>query len=298
MMKTIIITGQTASGKTRLAENLQIKIGGEIISADSRTVYRQIPIGSGRYGNSREIPYHLVSILDVGERYSVKDFLLSAHNIIDDIKNKEKQPIVCGGTVLFAERLIKGMKAAPDPDNFFRSRMNIISDYHGREYLHELLSDRDPEAAQKVHPSNLNIMIRYLEKAYLSESTNVPDIEPLSDAECFFITRNDDSLRKMIEIRTDDMLSRGLVEEGRILLESGFAPSDHGLDSIGYDRIALYLSGDINRETMREKIINDTFKLARSQRKWIGRFPNREINLDEMRYDEALDEILLSSQDV
>ena len=91
-MTTIIITGQTASGKTRIAEDLQGKIGGEIISADSRAVYKQTPIGSGRYSNSPDVPYHLVDILDIGKRYSVYDFLKHAHMIIGEISRSEGQP--------------------------------------------------------------------------------------------------------------------------------------------------------------------------------------------------------------
>ena len=112
----LIISGPTASGKTHLAENIARTLNGEIISADSRTIYRDLKIGTGGYSNDPDVPCHLTEIIDIGSTFSSYDWVLGARSAIIDIVNRKKIPIICGGTVHYIEMFLKGINSVPKPD--------------------------------------------------------------------------------------------------------------------------------------------------------------------------------------
>ena len=175
----IIITGPTASGKTAIAEEIGRRSNGEIISADSRTLYRDLKIGTGRYTLSDDLKYHMIDLLGPDEFISVREFIIKARDACSDIERRGKIPILCGGTMHYIDRFIKGIDPNPPPDPALRRKLKRISRDHGPDRVHEMLKQMDPDMASTVHPNNLERTIRYIERAGCKQKREA--IKPFSE---------------------------------------------------------------------------------------------------------------------
>lgn len=282
---SIFIGGPSGSGKTAVAESLARKIKGEIISCDSRTIYRRFDIGTGKMGNSKEIPYHMVDIIDPGEVMPVYHLVIEARKKIEEVKERGSIPIICGGSHFWMERLLKGMKPTPPPDPGERNRLRDLERKKGNGTLHNMLKDLDQDLASKVHSNNLSRILRYLEIA--KQNKIIPAIAPLEGRwNIYFLAGDIESLKKRIETRTTGMIENGWKEEVIGLIDDGIEPPIPGTDSIGYPDLYQLLSGKIDLGSCIYNINSKTVRLAKDQMKWSRRLDDPEIfDIDEINPD-------------
>jgi tRNA dimethylallyltransferase len=274
----MIITGPTASGKTPLAEMIAVRINGEIISADSRTLYRDLTIGTGGYSNSNSVKYHLTGVIDIGTTYSAYEWVEGARTISDDIINREKIPIICGGTLHYIEMFINGMDSMPEPDGDLRNHLKAIAKIKGRKFVYEILTDLDPDLAEKVHPNNLERIVRYIER--VKGNAKFEDIPPYKgDYELYFLLPDREYLERKITARVAEMIEMGWIDEVNKLKKKGHLPTTPGLNSIGYSEIFNYLDGRISLEEARSNILKNTLDYSKKQCKWIKRLDPKVINI-------------------
>ncbi len=290
--RTLIITGPTASGKTGVAEKLAEILDGEIVSCDSRMIYRYLDIGTGKVFNSDEVAYHLIDIAHPEDTMSTHDLVKRAKDSLNDIYHRDKIPIMCGGSHHIVESILNGIDPGPDPSPSLRSRLRQEEKEMGEGHLHSLLKRTDPALASKVHPNNINRIIRYLELALMD--THNEGIEPLDGTIMHFhFDRSINALRERIESRYSKMIEIGWREEVEKLSEMGISPDMPGCSSIGYPEMFEHVQGKLDTEETKNMIIKATVELARKQRKWKRRFSNIHIfYLDEIGSDRALDIIM------
>ncbi|PIV53373.1 MAG: tRNA (adenosine(37)-N6)-dimethylallyltransferase MiaA, partial [Elusimicrobia bacterium CG02_land_8_20_14_3_00_37_13] len=158
----LVIVGATATGKTSVAIKLAKKISGEIISADSRQIYKYLTVGTAK-PQGYDIPYHLVDFLEPKEKFSAGEFVRLAEEFIEKIAARGKQPIIVGGTGLYIKTLIDGIVRLPSADEKLRQKLHKLVETRGKKHLHMLLKKFDPASAEKIHPNNTVRIIRALE---------------------------------------------------------------------------------------------------------------------------------------
>ena len=279
--KVIAIAGPTASGKTKLAIDMAHKINGEIISADSRLVYKGFDIATAKPSlEEREgIPHHIIDIVEPEYDYSVAEFKKDASIKIDEIISRGKVPIVAGGTGLYFRILLENYalpKIECKPE--LRKELEQISN----EELFKELSEKDPVYAQKVHPNNKVRLVRVLEvirtlNKPFSEACGLK--EPEYDVE--WISPEIESrevLYDRINKRVDIMYENGIVEETKKLLKK------HGriknlVGTIGYQEIISYLDGNVSLEEALETLKMNTRRYAKRQLTWFRRTPELGVNI-------------------
>lgn len=275
----IIITGPTATGKTSVAETIAEKLDGEIISADSRIMYRGLDIGTGKYTLSKNIRYHMVDVLDIGQRNTSHDFVTKTRKITRDILDRGKKVIICGGSIELVYRYLKGMDPSPRPDPELRLELEKSYVQNGAEQLWEYLYNKDPELAKRVHPNNKQRMIRYLERSLLT--TYEDNIEPIEMKYiCLFSCMDRDIHKDKIKNRVYEMFEMGWVDEIRSLLEKGYSPNDAGFDSIGYRYIADRIVQGKCLNGTEKAIICMTWNYAKRQMNWRKRVPSKDLRTD------------------
>lgn len=278
--KIIVIVGPTAVGKTQLSIDLAKKVNGEIINGDSMQVYRGLDIGTAKVTDEEAdgILQHLLDIKNPTDPYTVSDFKKDAADKIKEITEKGKVPIIAGGTGLYIESLLfdisHGGKA--EPDQGFRNEMEALVDSKGKEYLHTLLNEKDPKAAEAIHPNNVRRVIRALEvinetgepfSSYQTEKTK----EPIYDALVIGLTTERSVLYDRINERVDLMIKSGLLEEAEDLLKR--VPEDaQSLKGIGYKEFALYFKGQETLDEAVESVKQHSRNYAKRQLTW---FRNR-----------------------
>ena len=275
--KVIVIAGPTASGKTDLAIELALKVGGEIVSADSMQIYRKMDIGTAKptLEERRGIPHHMIDIVDPDEEYNVAQFKSDADICIDDIINRGKVPIVAGGTGLYINSLVYNISFSETISDWkFRKHLENIALEQGPEVLHDMLKEVDPKSAEAIHPNNVKRVIRALEvyrstgrpiSEHKEESRKIP---PKYDFEIFGLEVPRDLLYQRIEKRVDKMMGLGLYEEVEGLLKSGYSPDLTSLQGIGYKEIISAIMGKCSLETAVENIKKGTRHLAKRQITW------------------------------
>jgi tRNA dimethylallyltransferase len=296
--KIIVIVGPTASGKTTLSLELARKFDGEIISADSRQVYRGMDIGTAKavrdvsgikYQVSRKkskssgnltpdtcivshgIPHHLVDIKNPDEEYTLADFKHDASVAIEDIVSRGKLPIIAGGTGLYVSALVDGWEVPEiKPDPALRKEIEEYINTEGLPAVFQRLVRLDPEAAYIVDPANPRRVVRALEIAILSGkpfSAQRKKIDPPYDALKIGITKPNVVLRERIEKRVDAMVRGGLVREVRGLIKK-YGAKPIAFDAIGYREIIDSLDGKLTIRQAIELIKKKTWGYAKRQMTW------------------------------
>ncbi len=273
-----MITGPTAVGKTRLAIKVAKQVPLEIISADSRQMYRKMNIGTGKptLTQRRIAPHHLVDILDPDESFSAADFAEQAEHTIERIVNKDKFPLVVGGTFLYLKALLFGFFEAPGRSDEIRARLRAEAERFGGERLHKMLLDVDPEAAAAIHPNDHVRLIRALEVYELTGRT-VSELrreQPspgrnIFAGTIFAITMPREALRVNIEERVDEMFALGFVEEVRSLLDAGYDRSLNSFSSLGYRHVADLIHGKLTLSQAVEATKTQTWRYAKKQMSWL-----------------------------
>jgi tRNA dimethylallyltransferase len=266
----LILAGATASGKTDLAIELARQFDAEIVGADSRQIYRGMPVGTAAPSPEAlaAVPHHLVGFLDPRERYSAARYANDALEAIRDIRARGRRAIVVGGTGFYLRALTGGVELAPQHDEAQRARLAREAKLHPPEFLHDWLSIRDPERARALHPGDTYRVLRALEVA-LSPQARARD-EPLATLasegiawQTIFLDVDVPELDARIARRTASMLERGLLEEAESVGGDAVAAS-----AVGYPQALAFLRGWCTRDELRVSLERATRRYARRQRAW------------------------------
>lgn len=278
----ITILGPTASGKTQLAAAIAKRVEGEIISGDSRQVYRGMNLGTGKdYGDytidNFKIPYHLIDIVDAGVKYNVYEFQKDFFMVYDDIRTREKQPILCGGSGLYIESVIKEYRLIAVPDNpELRESLKGKTD----EELIKLLS-----SYKKLHNQSDTTNRKRLERAIEIEeyySTNEVDLTPLPKINniVFGVRYSRNNERNRISCRLKQRLKDGMVDEVKALLDSGVKADDLIYYGLEYKFITQYILGQITWDEMFTQLNTAIAQFAKRQMTWFRRMEKNGININ------------------
>ncbi|HUU92586.1 MAG TPA: tRNA (adenosine(37)-N6)-dimethylallyltransferase MiaA [Phycisphaerae bacterium] len=280
----LVITGQTAGGKERLAVEVAARLGGEILSADSMKVYRGMDIGTAKPSAAQRasVPHHLLDVADPGDTFSTARWLELAEAAIADVQARGRAPVVSGGTPLYLKALLEGLFEGPSADEAIRARLRDEAEARGTPALHERLSEVDPEAAERIHPNDLRRIVRALEVWELT-GTPISELQgqwgsrtaayrPLVVA----IRRDSGDLARRIAERVGRMLDAGLIDEVRALAgrREGFAQGPR--QALGYAEALEFLDGRLSEEELAPAIIAHTRQFARRQMTWLKRFDGIE----------------------
>jgi tRNA dimethylallyltransferase len=276
----VCVVGQTASGKTALATEVAARVGGEIVTADSVQIYRELDIGSGKptAEERARAPHHLVSALDPMSPCDASRFVALADAVIADVRARGRVPIVCGGTFLWVKALVQGLVPAPAASESARDAHRKIVETSGRDALHAALEKVDPVAAAKLHPNDVVRVSRALE-VFETTGEKISDLHAahgFSDvrhkAKLFAIERTPEDLRARIEKRVDGFLAAGWIDEVRDLVLRGRGEA-RGMGSVGYREVAAHLRGEVAAADLKTAVVRSTRIFARRQRTWLGREP-------------------------
>lgn len=294
----IILTGPTAVGKTKASIGLAKAINGEIISADSMQVYKYMDIGSAkiRPEEMQGVKHYLVDELEPDEEFNVVRFQQMAKKAMQEIYAKGKVPILVGGTGFYIQAVLYDIDFQEnDEDHSYREGLEQLAKEKGVSYLHQMLAEVDAESAQEIHENNVKKVIRALEYYHQTgqkiSAHNTQERQKESPYNAVYFVLNDDrkNLYNRINLRVDQMIEEGLVEEVRGLKERGYKKEMVSMQGLGYKEILDYLDGIYTLEEAVEIIKRDTRHFAKRQLTWFRRERNVEwINKEEFHYDEDL----------
>ena len=280
MKPMVILTGPTAVGKTALSIRLAKAIGGEIISADSMQVYQKMNIGTAKIKTDEMegIPHYLVDVLDPAEEFHVARFQKMAKEALQNIYEKGKIPLVVGGTGFYIQSLLYDIDfEEEEQDMEYREMLWKMSKEKGNVALHQLLSQKDPVSAKKIHPNNVKRVIRALEfyrlNGYPISEHNEKESKKESPYRFAYFVLNQDrkKLYERIDRRVDLMMEAGLLKEVEDLKEEGYGNSLVAMQGIGYKEIYEYLEGSLTLDQAVDLIKKDTRHFAKRQLTWFGR---------------------------
>ena len=275
MAKIIVIVGPTASGKSVLAVELAKKFGGEIISADSRQVYRGLDIGTAKITKKemRGVPHHLLDVANSKKRFSVAEYQHLAKGAVSQITGRGKLPIVCGGTGLYVDSILYDKKFPEVPPNA-ALRKNLEKKSVSR--LFAILKKLDRRRANEIDANNPVRLIRAIEIARaLGKVPPKPKNTILYRALIIGLTVPSEKLRDQIRIRLFARISRGMVNEARKLHKNGLSWKQMERFGLEYRNEALYLQGKISKSEMMENILRESYQYSRRQMTWFRK--NKEI---------------------
>ena len=276
----IILAGPTAVGKTAASIRLAKAIGAEIISADSMQVYRHMDIGSAkiRQEEMEGVPHYLIDVLEPEEEFNVVRFQQMAKAAAEEIYAKGKIPLVAGGTGFYIQALLYDIDFTEnDGDTSYRRSLEKTAEEKGGEYLHAMLREADPKAAEEIHPHNIKRMIRALEFHHQTggktSEHNEAEREKSSpyDFAYFVLTDERSRLYERIDRRVDRMMEEGLLEEVRYLKERGVKRESTAMQGLGYKELYAYLDGECTLEEAVRIIKRDTRHFAKRQLTWFKR---------------------------
>jgi tRNA dimethylallyltransferase len=281
----LVIVGPTGVGKTAVAVRLGSALHLEAVNADSRQVYRGMDIGTGKPTAEERavLPHHLIDVADPDERYHVARFRAEALEAMAGITARGRLPVLVGGTGLYVRALLKGLKPAPPADPVLRQELERQADAQGGAALHERLAALDPEAAGRLHPNDRVRIVRAIEICLRARK---PDPEAAAAADwrqsvpawhllMVGLRQKTNVLGARLAERARQMLTRGMLEEVRRLLEKGYDESLPAMNGIGYRQLSAVLAGRLTEEEALGLMIRDTVRYAKRQMTWFAR--DREI---------------------
>ena len=284
-LPVIIISGPTASGKSTLAINVAKKTNAEIISSDSRQIYRQLKIGTDRLDHDQwqGIEHHLVSCTDLDERFTAFDFARQAKISIEEISGRGKNVIVCGGTGLYIRALVDGIFEISDDDFSYRRELIDLCARKGPVYFHEMLIKIDPEEASLIHPQNSIKVIRALEICHVTGKTKselIRQDDPRPDKPRFLyiiLLPEREKLYQLINARVDAMIEEGLVAEAEAVNNSRFGKAMRLKKIVGYTELIDYFEDKISLDGAINLIKQNSRRYAKRQYTWFRAVKNAEF---------------------
>ncbi len=291
MNRVIVIVGPTASGKTNLSIELAKRINGEIISADSMQIYKYMDIGTAKPTKEemQGIKHYLIDEVLPSEDFNVVRFKELAEKYINNTLEKDKQPIVAGGTGLYISSLINNINFSESESDWeLREALKKEAEELGPEHLHKKLQEVDPDSALNIHPNNIKRVIRALEVYYQTQkpisyhneiSRTIP---PKYNFILVGLAMDRQVLYDRINKRVDIMVENGLVDEVKHLVNLGYADSIISMQGIGYKEILEYLRNNSTLEQAIENIKQGTRRYAKRQITWFKRINDiKWFNIDK-----------------
>lgn len=279
--KVLCVVGPTASGKTKMAVALARRFGGEVVSVDSMQIYRGMTIGTAAptAEEMEGVPHHMIAVADPAESWSVARYCQAADGCIRDILARGRLPVLAGGTGLYLDALLRGTDFAPGQQGgTVRLRLQQELEQQGGEAMLERLRAIDPETAARLHPRDEKRILRAMEVyEETGEPLSVhdrrsretpPRYEALTIGLCF---REREEQRRRIDRRVDEMVEAGLLDEVRMLLQSGLPPTATALQAIGYKQFLAVTDGTATVEQAVEEVKLRSRQYAKRQLTWLRR---------------------------
>ncbi|MEE8885587.1 MAG: tRNA (adenosine(37)-N6)-dimethylallyltransferase MiaA [Eubacteriales bacterium] len=276
----IVLTGPTAVGKTKLSLSLAGAVRGSIISADSVQVYRGLDIGSDKLPVSERmgIPHYLIDVLDPDQDFNVYLFQKMAREAMEEIWASGRIPVIVGGTGFYIQAVLRDIDfTEEDGKSDIRTMLEEKAEEEGPEKLYEMLKSVDPAAAESIHPNNVRRVIRALEfheqTGELISEHNEEQREKKSPYNFLYFVLDDDRkiLYSRIEERVDSMISKGLVDEVKGLIDQGLNEDSPSMKALGYRELFPYLHGECTLDEAVQQIKTDTRHFAKRQLTWFRR---------------------------
>lgn len=276
----VCIVGPTASGKTRLSVELALAMGAEIVSFDSMQLYKRMDVGTAKPSpeERRGVPHHMLDVLEPDEPCSVSRYVELANACVQDVLARGKPVILVGGTGLYVDALIAGRSFAPCPQTGRREELTRIADEQGIEVLLERLRQVDPEAAERLHPSNRKRVIRALEvwletgKTITQHNLETQAQPPRYSPVWLGLNFPDRAqLYARIDLRAKQMFDEGLAAEVQALLDSGVPESATSMQAIGYKEVVRALRGECSMDEALAEVQQSSRRYAKRQLTWFRR---------------------------
>jgi len=274
----LVIVGPTAVGKTEAAVLAAEQMNGEIVSADSRQIYRGMDVGTAKPEPEflRRVPHHLLDVGSPAERFNAVRFARLARRAIADIHGRGRLALVVGGSGLYLRALLDGLFLGPPASAPIRAQLSEVADRRGVGELHARLAEVDPDSARRIHPNDRVRLVRALEVFLLTGDPmsrlreRIEEDTVALDATWVGLARERVDLYGRIDARVDAMIEAGWVEEVRRLESSGSGPKP-GLDAVGYREILTFLRGERHLEAAVALIKRNTRRYAKRQITWFSK---------------------------
>jgi tRNA dimethylallyltransferase len=286
--KPIVIMGPTSSGKTDLALELSRLLGGEIISADSRQIYKHLIYGTAKPQGTWEsssykvegIPYHMVDFLDLNETFDVQTFVNLSKKLERQIVKRGHVSVFAGGTGMYIQSYFLGLDSLPTANEEIRDELTSLAKKHGKKHLHDTLEKIDPVAAEKIPYQNIQRVIRAIEVYRLTDtpiskhwSKNFDGKLPANKALFVNLSWSREIVKKRIEQRLNSVFD-DMISEAKQALDMGYKKTCPALKTIGYPQVMDYLGKKISKREALEKTILQTHAYAKRQTTWFKRYKN------------------------
>jgi len=274
----LVLVGPTAAGKTSVSLIVAEQLKAEIVSADSRQVYRYMDIGTAKPipEDLARIPHHFIDIRNPDEDYSAGDYGRQARRCIKQLHDRNKRAVVVGGSGFYLRALLDGLFAPKTSDRATREKWRGRIREQGIEAVFDQLRKVDPPTAERLHPNDTQRVVRALEVWEISgkpiSSFRKENEEPAPFPFILIgLTRDRERLYERINIRVDDMINQGLIEEVQGLREKGYSADLNALQTVGYKEVFAYLDGHLSLEAMTDEIKKNTRRYAKRQMTWFNK---------------------------
>ncbi len=274
----IVVLGPTASGKTAISLKIAKMFNGEIISTDSRQVYKYMDIGTDKILPAQQegVPHHMLDFVDPTEEFTLADYKRIALKTIDEIYRRKHIPMLVGGTGLYINAIIQNYQIPQVPPNAqLRQELTEYCQKNGIEALYKILQEKDPQAAKRIHPNNIRYVIRALE---INLAGNIKKIdtkgEPAFNVFVIGIDWPREELYARINQRVDNQIKRGLLNEFKTLLLKGYKETLPSMSSLGYKELVPFMRGECPLEKAVEDIKQNTRNYAKRQVTWFKKYKN------------------------
>lgn len=282
----IVVAGPTASGKTSLAIDIAKAVDGEIVSADSMQIYKYMDIGTAKATSEERAlcPHHLIDIVEPDCDFSVADYTKLAHKTIADITARGKVPVMCGGTGLYIDSVVKDVEFGELSNDYgLREELSELAKKEGPQKLIDILREFDPVSAERLHPNNLKRVIRAIE-FYKTSGVPISEHQEMTkrkesryDALIFMIDHDREILYDRINRRVDIMLDEGLADEVKSLLDMGYDEKLNSMQGIGYKEMISHFKGEITLDEAMNLIKQNSRRYAKRQLTWFRRNDRIEL---------------------
>lgn len=281
MHPVIAVVGPTAIGKSELALKLCQTLGGEIIGADSRQIYRYMDIGTAKPTpeERKQVPHYLIDEVDPDEEFGLALYQKRAKGAVEDIQERKKTALLVGGSGLYVWSLLEGWRIPEiPPDLGLRRNLEQRACIEGGESLYQELSERDPAAAQRIDSRNVRRVIRALEVCRQGGTFSQLQVkQPFFNWMTIGLTADRDRLYRRIDSRVDTMIQAGLVDEVEGLVKNGYGYDLTAMSGIGYKQIGMYLRGEMDLSAAIERMKFATHRYVRQQYNWFS-LQDKRIN--------------------